>query len=117
MIMAASTTSLSKKSNNKNSLYLLYNLVSRDFKLKYRRSVLGIAWSMLNPLLMMVVMTLIFSNIFRFEFSQYPFAVYLAGLAVCKISFPQWWKTCWKFFILMYVLGIVFTGISGILPM
>ena len=62
---------------NKNSLYLLYNLVSRDFKLRYRRSVLGIAWSMLNPLLMMIVMSLIFSNIFRFQFDMYPYAVYL----------------------------------------
>ena len=32
--------------------YLLWNLVSRDFKLKYRRSVLGVVWSVLNPLLM-----------------------------------------------------------------
>lgn len=61
----------------KNSLYLLYNLVSRDFKLKYRRSILGVAWSVLNPLLMMVVMALIFTNVFRFEFNMYPFAVYL----------------------------------------
>lgn len=60
-----------------NSLYLLFNLVSRDFKLRYRRSVLGVLWSMLNPLLMMVVMALIFSNIFRFSFDMYPFAVYL----------------------------------------
>ncbi len=67
----------SEKGNNKNSLYLLYNLISKEFKLKYRRSVLGIAWSVLNPLLMMVVMALIFTNIFRFEFNFYPFAVYL----------------------------------------
>ena len=33
--------------------YLLYNLISRDFKLKYRRSVLGVVWSVLNPLLML----------------------------------------------------------------
>ncbi|PYG85916.1 putative ion transporter superfamily protein YfcC [Ruminiclostridium sufflavum DSM 19573] len=37
----------------------------------------------------------------------------VAGLAVCKISFPQWWKTCWKFVLLIFVLGIVFTAISG----
>ncbi len=62
---------------NKNSLYLLYNLVVKDFKLRYRRSVLGMVWSMLNPLLMMIVMSLIFSNIFRFSFDEYAFAVYL----------------------------------------
>lgn len=62
---------------NKNSLYLLYNLISKEFKLKYRRSILGVAWSILNPLLMMIVMALIFTNIFRFEFNMYPYAIYL----------------------------------------
>lgn len=66
-----------KAQANKNSLYLLYNLIAKEFKLKYRRSVLGVVWSVLNPLLMMIVMALIFSNVFRFEFSMYPFAVYL----------------------------------------
>lgn len=41
----------------------------------------------------------------------------VAGLAVCKITFPQWWKTCWKFVLLMTVLGIAFTGISAVLPL
>lgn len=63
--------------SQKNGLYLLYNLISKEFKLKYRRSILGVAWSMLNPLLMMVVMVLIFTNVFRFDFDIYPFAVYL----------------------------------------
>ena len=36
--------------------YLLQNLIGRDFKLKYRRSVLGVVCSVLNPLLMNVVM-------------------------------------------------------------
>lgn len=40
----------------------------------------------------------------------------VAGLAVCKISFPQWWKTCWKFVLVMTALGLTFTAISGILP-
>ncbi|MBX9033653.1 ABC transporter permease [Gordonibacter massiliensis (ex Traore et al. 2017)] len=66
-----------QRKKNQNNLYLLMNLISKDFKLKYRRSVLGVAWSMLNPLLMMIVMVLIFSNIFRFQFDMYPFAVYL----------------------------------------
>lgn len=40
----------------------------------------------------------------------------VAGLAVCKISFPQWWKTSWKFVLIMTVLGIAFTAISGMMP-
>ena len=44
--------------------FLLGNLVQRDLKVKYRRSVLGILWSMLNPLLMMSVMALVFTRIF-----------------------------------------------------
>lgn len=43
--------------------FLLQNLIGRDFKLKYRRSVLGVVWSVLNPLLMMLVMWAVFSNI------------------------------------------------------
>lgn len=45
--------------------YLLRNLVSRDIKVKYRRSVLGIVWSVLNPLLMMIVQFLVFSIMFQ----------------------------------------------------
>lgn len=44
--------------------YLLGNLIGRDFKLKYRRSVLGVVWSVLNPLLMCLVMWAVFSSIF-----------------------------------------------------
>ena len=44
--------------------FLLSNLISRDLKLKYRRSVLGILWSVLNPLLMMCVMAIVFGQIF-----------------------------------------------------
>ena len=40
---------------------LVRNLTVRDLKLKYKRSVLGIAWSFLNPLLMMAVYTAVFS--------------------------------------------------------
>lgn len=44
--------------------FVLKQLVTKDFKIKYRRSVLGVAWSVLNPLLMMVVMSIVFSTIF-----------------------------------------------------
>lgn len=55
--------------------WLLQELIIRDLKLKYRRSVLGYLWSVLNPLMMMVIMTIVFSNMFRFDIPQYP--VYL----------------------------------------
>lgn len=54
---------------------MLSELVSRDFKLKYRRSVLGVLWSVLNPLLMMIVLTAVFSFVFRFQIEN--FALYL----------------------------------------
>jgi len=55
--------------------YLIKELVSRDIKKKYRRSVLGLLWTVLNPLLMMIVMTIVFSRLFRFGIENFP--VYL----------------------------------------
>ncbi len=55
--------------------FLLSQLVIRDFKTRYKRSVFGVLWSMLNPLLTMCIQYLIFSNIFRFQIENY--AVYL----------------------------------------
>lgn len=64
---------------------LLKELVVRDLKVKYRRSFLGYLWSLLNPLLMMAVMTLVFSYMFRFDIPNYP--LYL----ICG-------QTLWNFF-------------------
>lgn len=58
--------------------YLLYNLISRDIKIKYRRSTLGIIWSILNPLLMMLVITAVFSNLFKLGIENFP-VYYLTG--------------------------------------
>lgn len=55
--------------------FLLRQLVARDFKTKYKRSVLGMLWSLLNPLLTMTVQYIVFSRLFRFEIRNYP--VYL----------------------------------------
>lgn len=52
--------------------FIISSLVSKDFKLKYRRSVLGVLWSVLNPLLMMLVLSAIFGTIFRFEIENFP---------------------------------------------
>lgn len=54
---------------------LLGQLVSRDLKLKYRRSFLGYLWSILNPLLIMIVMTVVFSTMFGMRLPH--FAIYL----------------------------------------
>lgn len=61
--------------------FLIKQLVSRDFKTKYKRSVLGILWSLLNPLLIALVQYVVFSNLFRFDIPYYP--VYLlAGVTM-----------------------------------
>lgn len=51
---------------------LLGELVRRDLRVKYRRSILGYLWSLLNPLLMMTVISLVFSYMFRFDIENYP---------------------------------------------
>lgn len=61
--------------------YLLFDLVSRDLKVKYRRSMLGFLWSVLNPLLMMLVITAVFSNIFKFDIKDFP-VYYLTGTLI-----------------------------------
>ncbi len=54
---------------------LLVHLIKRDITLKYRRSALGILWSLLSPLMMMLVMTAVFSYFLRFDIPNFP--VYL----------------------------------------
>lgn len=55
--------------------FLLRELVINDIKIKYRRSVMGILWSVLHPLLMMIVLTIVFSSLFKSDIPN--FAVYL----------------------------------------
>ena len=52
--------------------FLLGQLVGKEFKVKYRRSILGIAWSLISPLLMMVVVSAVFSFVFRFNIEKFP---------------------------------------------
>lgn len=63
--------------NLKKYSFLLQQLVLRDFKVKYKRSILGIVWSLLYPLLMMVVMAIVFSNIFKMNMPGINYFVYL----------------------------------------
>lgn len=57
--------------------FLLNQLISRDFKVKYKRSILGVLWSLLYPILTMTVMALVFSNIFKFSTPGVNYLVYL----------------------------------------
>lgn len=72
--------------------YLIKQLVARDFKTKYKRSVLGILWSFLNPLLMMTVQYIVFSTLFK---SSVPnFALYLMIGIVCFNFFSECTGMC-----------------------
>ena len=67
--------------------FLIKQLVLRDFKTKYKRSVLGILWSFLNPLLTMTVQYIVFSTIFRSDIPN--FALYLLTGIVCFNFFSE----------------------------
>lgn len=61
----------------------MHQLISRDFKVKYKRSVLGVVWSLLYPLMMMGVMAIVFSNVFKFKTPGVNYLVYLmSGLVM-----------------------------------
>lgn len=66
---------------------LLRELVVRDIKLKYRRSILGLLWSLLNPLLMMIVLTIIFSSLFKRNIDNFP--VYLLTGRMIFVFFSE----------------------------
>lgn len=72
--------------------YLLKQLVSRDFKTKYKRSVLGVLWSLLNPLLMMTVQYVVFSTLFKSTIPNY--ALYLMIGTVCFNFFSECTSMC-----------------------
>ena len=57
---------------------LVWELVVRDLKIRYKRSVLGIAWTMLAPLLNMVALTLVFSTLLKQQIRNYP-AFFMLG--------------------------------------
>ena len=66
--------------NGKKYKNLLFELVVRDIKIRYRRSVLGLLWTIVHPVLMMIVMTIVFSNLFRFEIENFPIYFFTANI-------------------------------------
>ena len=78
--------------------FLIRQLVARDFKTKYKRSVLGILWSFLNPLLTMSVQYVVFSYLFKSDIEN--FVVYLLTGIVCYNFFHEATNMC-----LMSIIG------------
>jgi ABC-2 type transport system permease protein len=66
---------------------LIWALALKDLKIRYKRSVLGFLWALLNPALLMLVMTLVFSTIMRFSIPHYP--VFLLSVLLPWTFFSQ----------------------------
>ena len=75
---------MSRENTWKQYGFVVRELVSREIKRKYARSYLGILWSVLNPLLMMIVMSAIFSTMFRRSIENYPI-YYLTGNIIYQL--------------------------------
>ena len=59
---------------------LLIELLKRDIKVKYRKSVLGVLWSVLNPLFMMIILSVVFSTLFKNNVENYPTYIFSGQL-------------------------------------
>ena len=66
---------------------ILFNFAISDLKIRYRNSVLGIFWSLVEPLLMMGVLFVVFSSMFKFEIPNFP--IYLLLGIVCYNFFKN----------------------------
>lgn len=67
--------------------FILQQLVTKDFKLRYRRSVLGVIWSVLNPLLMMMIMSFVFSYFLRgSNVENYPLYLIVGNITFSLMS-------------------------------
>ncbi len=64
----------------KDNRFLFEELVKRDFKKKYKRTVLGMAWSIISPLLTLLVMTLVFKNFFGRRTEHYTIYIFCGTL-------------------------------------
>ena len=66
---------------------LIWALALKELKIRYKRSVLGFMWALLNPAFMMLVLTLVFSTIMRFNIPHY--AIFLLSVLLPWTFFSQ----------------------------
>ncbi len=135
LILGVAAAALAKVKNGKKSFiisafqavkkyrFLISQIVSRDFKTKYKRSFLGILWSFLNPLLTSTVIYFVFSNLFRYDLEHYP--VYLiSGIIIfnffseccgmCLTSIVENAPLITKVYVPKYIYPLTRTLSSGI---
>ena len=60
---------------------ILFNFAVSDLKIRYRNSVLGVLWSFVEPLLLLAVLFVVFSTMFRFEIPNFPIYLLLGIVA------------------------------------
>ena len=75
---------INKQEQFKQYQFVIKELTSREIKRKYSRSVLGVVWSVLNPLLSMSIISLIFSQLFRRSIENFPI-YYLTGFLLWQL--------------------------------
>ena len=66
---------------------ILFNFAISDLKIRYRNSVLGLVWSLIEPLLMLGVLFFVFSTMFKFEIENFP--IYLLLGIICYNFFKN----------------------------